>query len=655
MNFGDDVEPSATSAPTWWPMCRRLLDRGTGLHFYAEPERDHGPILGGRAARSLKARGRRRGSRQWLDAPAASARRPAASRRWRCGVRSSAPVATDPNRTRAALVRFPDRGYHEPEPRTRPWRPKAPSPHTEMPVTPHVPGTIPVTRYQIPADSLQCGMYGPNSTVPGSIRRPAGGIPRRQPDRAGDPAAVLPLVHVDPFGPTRSVDAIRRAELTDDPFERPSERADEPLRFDTVLDDRSLRQERLARPVRIRSDVKISNQTRERFRRFIKATAVASDAAAARSSIVDRTFGWLRGLLGQDPDSDEVRASLAQARNAIRGQLPPEARLRRYADRASIEDELPRDREAFANATRQLRAMTACVRERRAPDVHEFGRAVDEMVDSMIDNPDALMWVARLDDGERDTSAHGLRVAMCLVALGRHLGLPRRELAHLGTIVLADVGKARCCRRRCSKPGMRRPQSTTSSRARATGPEALHRDMRLAQPVEQGIAQHHERLDGTGYPKGLRGEEIGVFGRMAAIADSFAALIAVRAYANASAPQDALMNLYEWAGTSFDEPLVEQFVQAIGLLPVGSLVELSTGEVSRPAHNRVRRLEPRVMVLTARTVAHRGTSRARPAGPTEGPRTRPGPHRARARGRRLRAATGRAPRGPVRLRRTTAR
>ena len=68
---------------------------------------------------------------------------------------------------------------------------------------------------------------------------------------------------------------------------------------------------------------------------------------------------------------------------------------------------------------------------------------------------------------------------------------------------------------------------------------------------------------------------------------------------DASAPQDALMNLYEWAGTSFDEPLVEQFVQAIGVFPVGSLVELSTGEVAVVlAHNRVRRLEPRVMVLT---------------------------------------------------------
>jgi hypothetical protein len=86
---------------------------------------------------------------------------------------------------------------------------------------------------------------------------------------------------------------------------------------------------------------------------------------------------------------------------------------------------------------------------------------------------------------------------------------------------------------------------------------------------------------------------------MAAIADSFAALITPRAYANPLPPQEALMNLYEWAGTSFHEPLVEQFVQAVGVFPVGSLVELSSGEVAIVvAHNRVRRLEPRVLVLT---------------------------------------------------------
>ncbi len=473
-----------------------------------------------------------------------------------------------------------------------------------MPTSPHVPGAVPVMRCQIPADSLRCGMYV------AELDRPWFDTPFLLQGFRVDSQIELDTlrrycryVYVDPdLSDAGLADAIRRAELSDDPFGRAAGAASsQPLRFDTVLDDRSLRQERPARPVRIRSDVKISNHTRERFRRFIKATAVASETAAARASLVDRTFGWLRGLVGNDADSDEARASLAQARSTIRGQLPPESRLRRYADRAPVEDELPRAREAHAHALRQLREMAACVREPRAPDVQEFSRAVDELVDSMIDNPDALMWVARLDAEERDPASHGLRVALYLIALGRHLGLPRRELAHLGTVgMLADIGKSLLPQALLEKPGMLTPSEHNVVKEHVRlGLEALHRDMRLARPVEEGIAQHHERLDGSGYPKGLRGDEIGIYGRMAAIADSFAALIAVRAYANASAPQDALMNLYEWAGTSFDESLVEQFVQAIGLFPVGSLVELSTGEVAVVfAHNRVRRLEPRVIVLT---------------------------------------------------------
>jgi hypothetical protein len=86
---------------------------------------------------------------------------------------------------------------------------------------------------------------------------------------------------------------------------------------------------------------------------------------------------------------------------------------------------------------------------------------------------------------------------------------------------------------------------------------------------------------------------------MAAIADSFTAMITPRPYSNASSAQEALLNLYEWGGTLFSAPMIEQFVQAIGVFPVGSLVELSNGEVAAVvAHNRVRRLEPKVLVLT---------------------------------------------------------
>ncbi|MFN5880669.1 MAG: HD-GYP domain-containing protein, partial [Burkholderiales bacterium] len=92
--------------------------------------------------------------------------------------------------------------------------------------------------------------------------------------------------------------------------------------------------------------------------------------------------------------------------------------------------------------------------------------------------------------------------------------------------------------------------------------------------------QHHERLDGSGYPRGLKGDAISLFGRMAAIADCYTGLISPRAYAMASSPHEAMTSLCEWAGVSFDGPLVEQFIQAMTAWPAGSLVELDSGEVA---------------------------------------------------------------------------
>src|SRR6185437_1591877 len=117
--------------------------------------------------------------------------------------------------------------------------------------------------------------------------------------------------------------------------------------------------------------------------------------------------------------------------------------------------------------------------------------------------------------------------------------------------------------------------------------------------VIQGIAQHHERMNGSGYPRGLMGDEIGVVGRMAGIVDCFAALTNHRPYAAAASSYEALRSISGWAGDFFHEPLVQQFVSSIGVFPVGSLIELSTGEVAIVvAHNKVRRLKPRVLVVT---------------------------------------------------------
>ncbi|MCP5267020.1 MAG: HD-GYP domain-containing protein [Burkholderiaceae bacterium] len=342
-------------------------------------------------------------------------------------------------------------------------------------------------------------------------------------------------------------------------------------------------------------DKRLSASTRAHFRRMMQPTDRRPRGFLAR--LLDRLLRLVG--LGEAPVDREADARRRRAE--LRKCLPEGVALRRYRDRRTVEEELPRAQAAFTKSRQALEQTVRDLTRGETIQVERLSGAVDDMVRSMLDNPDALMWVARLRDADESTYAHAVKVALYMVALGRHLGLPKEELAKLGMVgILADVGKTRVPRALLEKPGMLTDDEYAIVKEHVRlGIEALHESFEPDPEVEAGIAQHHERLDGSGYPRGLKGDEIGLFGRIAAIADSFAAMITPRAYANPTAAQDALMNLFEWAGSSFHEPLVEQFVQAVGIFPTGSFVELSTGEVAIVlAHNRVRRLEPKVLVLT---------------------------------------------------------
>jgi HD-GYP domain-containing protein (c-di-GMP phosphodiesterase class II) len=111
-------------------------------------------------------------------------------------------------------------------------------------------------------------------------------------------------------------------------------------------------------------------------------------------------------------------------------------------------------------------------------------------------------------------------------------------------------------------------------------------------------AHHHERHDGSGYPGGLSGDRIPIYARIAAIVDCYDAITSHRSYARAIPPSVAIKKLYEWRDIDFQAELVEAFIQAVGIYPAGTLVELSSGEVAVVvAEYRTRRLRPKVMVL----------------------------------------------------------
>lgn len=354
---------------------------------------------------------------------------------------------------------------------------------------------------------------------------------------------------------------------------------------------------RTEREVKARSDLKVSTQTRERFKQLLRANAYGVTTAKPKESTLAKLFSWLK----PKQKGEEKPLVVSTRESVLKGLVDPNLKLRNYRTKQQIEAELPRARATFQKTESVINEFVSDLRTGKATQIREVQGAVIDIVDSMIENPDALIWIARLRDEDIRTYNHSVKVSLYLVAFGRHLGFPKEELAHLGMIgMLADVGKSKLPRALIDKPGMLSPSEFALVKEHVTiGLHALKKNMTLPSAVEQGIAQHHERMDGSGYPLGLKADQISIYGRMAAIVDCFSALITPRAYANPAAPQEALMNMLQWAGKAFHEPLLEQFVQAVGVFPIGSLVELSTGEVAVVvSHHRVKRLEPKVLILT---------------------------------------------------------
>ena len=312
---------------------------------------------------------------------------------------------------------------------------------------------------------------------------------------------------------------------------------------------------------------------------------------------------WMKRLRARFGSFQEASDTAAQEREAA-GLIPKNVVPNLYGEMKPIEAEIKRAEEVYQNTDMTLELITKQVADGKKVNLDKLGSAVENMVESAIANPDALLWVARIRAEDAATYAHGVKVAIYLLQLGRHLGFPPEQLANLGAIgLLLDLGKIKVDRDLLLKPGKLSPAEFMRVKAHVElGVKALDDSGSVDPDVREGIAQHHERLDGSGYPNGLAGPAISIYGRMAGVADSFAALTSLRPYASPLPAYDALKILYSQVNTHYHAPLVEQFVQAIGVFPAGSLVELTSGEVATVlAHNRVRRLEPRVLMLTDAT------------------------------------------------------
>jgi len=314
---------------------------------------------------------------------------------------------------------------------------------------------------------------------------------------------------------------------------------------------------------------------------------------ARREKLATSTGGFVAPAEpAETPQEFEARAAL----------LPPGIQVQTYVNQTTVEEEAPRARELVAHASELLEKLVGDIRLGQSFEVERVEDIVDDMVESIVRNPQALMWVAKLREQDIATYGHGLQVSVYLTSFGRHLGFPRAQLSQLAQVgLLLDIGKIRLPRALLEKQGRLTDEEFDEAKAHVQhGMAILAETPGFDADILRGIEEHHERMNGTGYPKALMGEEIGIFGRMAGIVDCFAALTNHRPYAPAVSSYEALRNITAWGGDFFHEPLVQQFVSSVGVFPVGSLIELSSGEVAVVVeHSKVRRLKPRVLVVTS--------------------------------------------------------
>ena len=277
-----------------------------------------------------------------------------------------------------------------------------------------------------------------------------------------------------------------------------------------------------------------------------------------------------------DPDRSEVLARLRQ-------KLPPSAsksavNLSRtgnfsWPELAPVEQEFKKASTTHATGEKSVREGIEALRAGKTLDAASVQEAVNGVTESVLRNPDALLLYGRLQEKGDYTQSHALDVSVYMTAFGRFLEMPREDivlLAHLG--LLQDIGKMKLPTTLITKRERLTPEEFELAKKHvAYSAEILRATPGLPANLPELAMLHHERHD---------------------------ALTARRPYAEPMAPSAALNMLYKWRGEFFDAYLVEQFIRCIGIFPVGSVVELNSGEVAIViAQNLVKRLQPRVMVI----------------------------------------------------------
>ncbi|WP_230969925.1 HD-GYP domain-containing protein [Nitrogeniibacter aestuarii] len=265
----------------------------------------------------------------------------------------------------------------------------------------------------------------------------------------------------------------------------------------------------------------------------------------------------------------------------------------------SMQAEVAQARKLCSMAKNEIASMFNDARMGKVVKAGDAMPLVEEISASVFRHPSALISVARIKTHDEYTFMHSVAVCALMVALARQLNLDPHLVKEAGIGgLMHDLGKAVMPLEVLNKPGKLTDDEYSIMKLH---PEAGWKMLRDSGEATQGTLDialhHHEKVDGTGYPKGLKGDQISLLSRMGAVCDVYDAVTSNRPYKQGWDPAESIKRMASWKG-HFDETIFKAFVRSIGIYPIGALVRTKTDKLGVVIEqNEVSMLKPKIRVF----------------------------------------------------------